>query len=530
VGSLKSAFIWLLHAAHRRAIDARRRGRTGAYVGLAVLSGITVSIGLALGLGMFLGLWAAGLEPIAIMIAVLVIVPFAGPSLVRSVLAPRGWVRLTQYTAYGSIAAGKDPSGYALVASAWAHLRRPSPGGEKWIDRQRGLRGMCGDAEVVTAGLIALARGDVAAGRQLLLSAAELRERHAAVRELAAECLAAIDVEAGSFTEILARAGNPDAWPASPLTFLIEGCAQRIVGDPHAPTAGALWARWALAPRRFATRALVSRALAAAPSPRARRKAPPAPAPISERPALAPWPAAVIAHVAALRARKPDRAVLAGAAHAWDAALTDPDTRMWLYQRAAELAAPVDDPTRGFAPRPAGEAGRVPTPHRLTPFVELGETAARELRAQVASDLAELAEHAQIATVDDGSAIAAEIARQARGQRLATLELAFAAWEDRARARAELPAVDEWRAFLSLRASYDHAVAAGGLELRRLAFPHALTAGTVASAWLWNQRKEYVLSHAISCWLLAEARAVGDASAIENEAHNCRLEVPIRSD
>jgi hypothetical protein len=223
---------------------------------------------------------------------------------------------------------------------------------------------------------------------------------------------------------------------------------------------------------------------------------------VAAGPALAPFPAAMHAHIAALRARKADRAALAAAARAWDAALGDPDTRLWLYQRAAELAAPDD----------------------------AGETAARELRAQVAADLAELAERAQLATVDDGSAIAVEIARQARGQRLATLELAFAAWHDRARAKAALPAIDEWRAFLALRASYDQAVGAGGLELRRLAFPHAMAAGNAVSAWLWNERKEYVLSHAISCWLLAEARAVGDASAIETESHNCALDVPVRSD
>jgi hypothetical protein len=223
---------------------------------------------------------------------------------------------------------------------------------------------------------------------------------------------------------------------------------------------------------------------------------------VAAPPGLAPWPAAVTAHVAAVRARAPDRAVLAGAAHAWDAALVDPDARHWLHQRAAELGA--------------------------TPAA--ADVATRELRAQVAADLAELAEHAQIATVDDSSAIATEIARQARGHRLGVLELALAAWEDRARAQTALPAVDEWRAFLSLRASYDHAVAIGALELRRLAFPHALTSGSVVSAWLWNQRKEYVLSHAISVWLLAEARAVGDANAIENEAHNCRLDVPVRSD
>jgi len=41
-------------------------------------------------------------------------------------------------------------------------------------------------------------------------------------------------------------------------------------------------------------------------------------------------------------------------------------------------------------------------------------------------------------------------------------------------------------------------VRAGGLELRRLAFPHAYTTGTNMAAWLWNTFSEYALSHAIS--------------------------------
>jgi hypothetical protein len=502
---MRGILLWVLQSAHRKAIDARRAGRSGAYVAYALLSGVTTAIGLAIGLAMFLGLWYAGIEPVAIVLGVIVVVPFAGPAIVRHVLAPRGWVRLAHTTGFGSIASGKDPDAYALVTAAWAHLRRPSAAGEAWVEARRGKRGMTGDAEIVAAGLLALARGDTSGGRALLASASDLEERHVAVRELAAEALAAIDVEAGDFAAILARATTPAAWPASPLTFLIEGCAQRITGDPAAPTASALWTRWALAPRRRQTRALVLRALAADPR---RRPSDPSPAAVSPSEpaasdgATAAWPAAVTAHVAALRARKPDRATLGAAARAWDTALGDAETRLWLYQRAAELAAPADT----------------------------GESVTRTLRAQVAADLAELAELAQLATVDDGSAIATEIARQARGHRLATLELAFAAWEDRARARTELPPIDEWRAFLSLRASYDQAAAAGGLELRRLAFPHALVAGGVVSAWLWNQRKEYVLSHAISAWLLAEAKAVGDANAIEHEAANTRLRVPVRSE
>jgi len=89
-------------------------------------------------------------------------------------------------------------------------------------------------------------------------------------------------------------------------------------------------------------------------------------------------------------------------------------------------------------------------------------------------------------------------------------------------------AIDEWREFIALRDAYADAAAAGGGELRRLAFPHAFSTGSHMAAWLWNTRHEYVLSHAISRWLLAEALLVGDAEAIELGHRNCSLRVPTR--
>jgi hypothetical protein len=89
--------------------------------------------------------------------------------------------------------------------------------------------------------------------------------------------------------------------------------------------------------------------------------------------------------------------------------------------------------------------------------------------------------------------------------------------------------IDEWREWCALRSAYEAAVAAGGLELRRLAFPHAYTTGNSMAVWLWNTRSEYALSYAISRWLLAEALAVGDAEAIDLCSRNCKLEVPTRT-
>jgi hypothetical protein len=46
--------------------------------------------------------------------------------------------------------------------------------------------------------------------------------------------------------------------------------------------------------------------------------------------------------------------------------------------------------------------------------------------------------------------------------------------------------------------------------------------------WLWNDRGEHILSHAMSAWLAQEALEVGDAQALETHAQNARLRLPMR--
>ncbi|MGE5182003.1 MAG: hypothetical protein ACM31C_08070, partial [Acidobacteriota bacterium] len=120
------------------------------------------------------------------------------------------------------------------------------------------------------------------------------------------------------------------------------------------------------------------------------------------------------------------------------------------------------------------------------------------------------------------------IARRLRHGRLDALEAGFTRWADRRKTGDSRAAIDEWREWVALRASYDAAAGTGGLELRRLAFPHVYSTGTSMAAWLWNSRKEYALSHAISAWLLGEALAVGDTEAIELCTRNVGLAVPTR--
>jgi hypothetical protein len=317
------------------------------------------------------------------------------------------------------------------------------------------------------------------------------------VRELAGEWLACDAAERAAWDEL-----NDDAagarWPATPLTYLLEGIAARHTGAASAPARTELWARWALAPHRRATRPLVVAALAARSGAPATGDTGDPAAPVAAEPT--PLPGAVAAHLA-FEARPATAASLAFTVRAWDTALADPATRGWLARRALELDAP---------------AGAV-------------ERAIHDVAGAVTDDLARLAEAAQLGAPPDAiGPVASGLVRRLRHGRLDALEAGFSRWADRRHDNAPHPAVDEWRELVALWTAYNAAVTAGGIELRRLAFPHAFSKGSNMAAWLWNQREEYALSHAISRWLLDEALVVGDAEAIELGHRNCALAVPTR--
>jgi hypothetical protein len=419
------------------------------------------------------------------MVAVLV-APVVANTLVRFVLVPAGAPRLTYHAARWS-RPGPDPAAYALCAAAWACRDGAAIA---WVEARRDARKPVGDGEIAATALLAAARGDVATARALLRSLAMIVEDHPAVRELAGEWLACDAAERGAWHELTDDAGARG--PATPLTYLLEGIAARRTGAAGAPSARELWARWAVAPRRRATRGLVADALAAEPVP-AHTFA----AIVTD---AAPLPQAVAAHLA-FETRPATAASLAFAVQAWDAALGDPETRTWLTRRALELDAP---------------AGAV-------------ERAIHDVAGAVTDDLARHAEAAQLGAPTSPGPVGQGLTRRLRHGRLDALEAAFSRWADRRHAGGVAhPAIDEWREFVALWTAYQAVVTAGGIELRRLAFPHAFTQGSHMAAWLWNKREEYALSHAISVWLLAEALAVGDAEAIELGHRNCALAVPTR--
>ncbi|MBV8758756.1 MAG: hypothetical protein JO257_15825 [Deltaproteobacteria bacterium] len=478
---------------HRAALDARRRVRTWQYYAYSVAAGLLA--GLLVGFALFASYYMvlAGVWYLAAIIIAFFVVPPLQPVLQRHVLVPLGAVRTSFWIAH--FVSMKDSDAFALCCAAWAHAGKPTGAGEAWIIERRDKRRPLGDAEIVVTAFLAAGRGDAATCRDLLRSLDLIVENHPNVREVAGEWLAVDAADRGAWGEIAASAAVA-RYPASALTFLIEGIAAARTGGAGAPGAGELRARWLLAPHRRVTLGLLPVDVAAEIPVRPAASEPPAETP-PERP---PLPRAVAAHLH-LANRAANATGLALTVQAWDAALSDPATRDWLARRALELDAPL------------GAADR----------------ALRDVASDVTDELARLAEAAGLGAPPAHGLVGDALARRLRHGRLDALEAAFTRWAARRHDGAVRAPIDEWREFCALRTAYDAAATAGGLELRRLAFPHAYSTGNSMAVWLWNTRSEYALSHAISRWLLAEALTVGDAEAIDLCSRNCKLSVPTRT-
>jgi len=487
----------ILMRIHQAAINARRRSRTWHYLAWNVVAGVMTSLMLAIGISFTLLLWLVGLWWMAIGIGAFMVLPVIAAAVTRHVLVPLGAHRLAYYAGVIS-RPGPDAPAYGLSVSAWAFAHKPSPSAEAWIAAKREARIPLGDAEVVVTALVAAGRGDADTARQLLRSVALLVEDHPSVRELAGEWLAVDAAERGAWAEL--RDDSAAArWPATPLTYFLEGVAARRTACSDAPSVLELRARWILAPYRRASYVLLDEPPEHAPPLPTAEAEPDSAAPVAEPIEPSPMPRAVTAHLA-FGSHDPSAARLATTVRAWDAALADGAMHGWLARRALELDAPL---------------GAV-------------DRALREVAAAVTDELARRAEAARLGAPPSHGPVGDALARRLRHGRLDALETGFTRWSQRRHDGEAHSAIDEWREFIALQSAYTTSVAAGGTELRRLAFPHAFSTGSNMAAWLWNARNEYALSHAISKWLLAEALAVGDTEAIELGHRNCGLNVPTR--
>jgi hypothetical protein len=530
---IRTFLVPVLLWARRRALEERRRGRSLRFLVLTAASGALLAVSLALIVAFMWTMWRLGMWPLAALFGLLAAYGYLPWLAAHAIAVPLGRVRLAFHLAAEGREIRTDPVGGGLIAAAWAlnRQRTPNPGDVAWLEAKRDGSGRLGDCRIAATGLIAAARGDRDGARRLLESVALIPEITPLARELAGEWLAADDAERGQWRRILERAprrvhaqlavdsaelGLPlhvaevrregterdQLWPATPLTFFLEGAAARLLGLADAPGDLALAIRWLEAPRRRHTWGLLQRATAAVAAPQP-GQGPEVAEPKAVRPAD-PVGAAVAAHVVALDAGERgalDAAVVAAAADAWDRALLSPDTAAGVLARAIDLAAPED-------------AG-----HRV--LDELARIASDDLATVIlASDL-------PVDALAGGKTLEAALQR-VRHRLLGDLELAIARTAERVRQRRALPSIDEWRELIALRAAHQRAVRIGGDALRRLAFPHLHEELTPWLVWLWNHRSEHAVSDALTCWLLAESLAVGDAQAIETHAKNATLPLPAR--
>lgn len=434
----------------------------------------------------------------------------------RSLLIPRGMPRAARWVASLSTRTwGNDTIGGGLVAAAWAVLRRqrhdPAAPGQTsehaisatiaWIERERDGQPMLRASHVLATGLLAAARGDLESARLLLTSVTELAPNTTprTVRALAREWLVADAAARGKWDLAALLAREPRAH--SRTLRLLAAVSARLAGWDRASPPWLLWLLWLHAPHRRHTLALVQRAVdtatAAATAQAGADSATDAAADASSSHAGAA-PADVDAHQRALRAHV---AVLGGddheraiedLAHAWDRALSAPETRRLVNERAAALGA------RG------------------------ADAAWRALEDAVARDLADIVRQAglPLGRCPTQSRVMAEAARLLRETLMNEVELAFDALLRRVTAERRLAAIDEWREWLSLRALHQRAVLVGGMDLRRMVFPHVHQIACKHAVWLWNQRGQHLLANAIFRWLLTEATTVGDSEAIELQQRN----------
>lgn len=413
----------------------------------------------------------------------------------RHVLIPLGMSRTARFLS--SLAGwtwGSDRKGGGLVAGAWAILRQPVPNRDRMaeIEAARDAEEHLTAAQVLATGLLAAARDDLESARALVESVDAIGRNTTPtmVHKLAREWLVADAAERGDWARVALLARSTTH--RTRMTRLLCAVGARLARGADAPSSAFLWALWLIAPMRRRTYAWVRRAQVLP------REPGHAPLPMDRRLGTTLLPDhhadALSAHAFALEQEPSSLTaeVIENLARVWDQALTSPATRRAIMQRAAALG------------------------------VRSADRALKVLGDDVARDIAGMARAAQapIAERRSDSFILGEAQRWLRNELMSEIELAFDALDARAAQKRALSPMDEWRDWLSLRGLYERAARLGGLELRRLAFPHIHHIVCKLGVWLWNERREHLMANAMFRWLLDEALAVGDAEAIELQSRN----------
>ncbi|MEZ4382573.1 MAG: hypothetical protein R3A79_14645 [Nannocystaceae bacterium] len=434
-----------------------------------------------------------------------------GWPLARWIAAPLGAWRSAAYLARHANTWKLDPEGGAALAGALALLHRDAHDVEAAANLSEQIAGATtlGTAGIAASGLLLASRGDRDGARELLHGALQLEGRKALApaQTIAREWLIADAAARGDWSRVVELGDEP--WRSVSLRArLLIGVAGRFVGA-HSPTDAGLRLLWILQPRREALRELVERALALPQALHPRRFERGADAPdaaarargdVDALPELpeAPLPRALVLH-----------------AH-WSA--RDPLLLRLVPSRLGELCAAWD-----AAADSGAIARRTATRAAALEIAGKAEALRERFLGEVAGDLAELTIAAEVPlaeVVPEPGPLTERALAEVRGRVLLEVEELAEALDQRKEEGRALPAVDEWREWERLRRLYERAGRLCGMELRYVMFPQVHRIACAFAVWLWNDRKEYPISKPIFRWLLDEAEAVGDQSAIDLQRKN----------
>jgi hypothetical protein len=414
----------------------------------------------------------------------------------RHTMVPLGQVRAAHLTArLVDVGFGNDAAGGAVMAATMALLHKTNASDDdlRWVEEQLAAATPLRAGGLVAAALLRLRAGDRAGARQLLRSVELLRFPGSPLLAFRAarEFLAADAAERGAWDEVAALAALPGALHASRATLFLGAVAGRLLRRDDAPSDERLWLLWLLAPARRRTRPLLHRALTTPRGSSVTSVAPPAEAPAAAA-AEDPLQAALALQVGTWQTGAPSLRGLARLGEAWDRALDDKALERRLLLRSMELGT-----------------------HEASKLRE-------QLREAVAAQLAEQARSRGLAlgAIEAPGPTLERAARLLRDGLLTTLEAGCEATRLRAIDKRALPAPDEWREWLVLRERYEQLHALAGGTARRLAWPRVRDDVCKLAVWLWNERGEKTIAHAIFRWLLDEATELQDADSIELHRKN----------
>jgi hypothetical protein len=420
-------------------------------------------------------------------------------SISRAVLIPLGQARLAYWLTYtADFVFFRDHAGGAALAASWALAMGPTFDDETadWVAARLATQAPLRGAGVAAMGLWLAARGDRPGARALLATVSTIDDRVCPpeAKRLAAVWLQSDAAERGDWARV-AELGASLA-SAGRLGWLLSGVAQALLLEPAAPSKPGLWFRWALAPHRRATQAMVERAVAAQEGAFIDPEDEP---PLAPAAAVADGGADAVRTALSLHASvlsRPREALraddLRAVGQAWDAAFDDRATEQLLHERALVLG--------GGAPAATLE----------------------RVRAAVEDDLVAviLASGLSLSALGDKGAVTARVRARLRDQLLSEIEAASDAIRRRVDDKKALPAPDEWREWSNLTARYAHGVERAGVDYRRLAFAKVYPDACGLAVWLFNDRKQRPLGNVIFQWLLAEATALDDQRAVALQTKN----------